>query len=157
MRTTESEGAVQAALYARDELPPPAAAQVEEMSDRLEVLVSNGTIDDYHRSTWVKRTPVDDCADSLRDLYLSFTAWANEHDRTLVPFFQTRECYSADVGGHEDWLVLPAMCLAVYRDGELSAVYPHTDGSETRTVGDGVAALERGQVGHVEQRPALAD
>lgn len=157
MHTTETEGAVHAALYSRDELPPPADAQVEEMSTRLDRLVSRGHLDEFDRSTWVKRTPVDDCDRSLRDLYLSFTAWANEHDRTLVPFFQTRECYSADTSGRENWLVLPAMCLAVYEEGQLTAVYPHHDGEKTYTVEDGVAVLERPDEDVVEHRPALAD
>jgi hypothetical protein len=45
--------------------------------------------------------------------------------------------------GWRDWLVTPAICLAVYEDDELSVVYPHTDGPETYTVENGLEMLER--------------
>lgn len=153
--TTDRDVTVE--LHVRSELPAPAEAQAEQVYEGLAVLAGQGAIDAAGRTAWPNRTPVADPEGNVRDVYLSFREWADEQGYSLSPFFQIRECYTADSEGWTDWLVTPAMCLAVYEDGRLSAVYPHTDGSETRTVQDGLQALERALLEGSEERLAPAD
>jgi len=141
MQIIDDEGDVDIVLYERRELPPPATERVTAVYERLESLVDAGHIDSVSREEWVKRTPLDDCDDDIRDTYLSFTSWANRRGGRLTPFFQTRKCFTPAEGEHTDWLVLPAFCLAVYGDDGVSAVYPHADDSDTHTVEDGLQAL----------------
>lgn len=144
-------------FHVRSELPPPAEARAAQVYEGLSVLSGQGAIDGLERSRWPARVPIENAESSLRDAYLQFQGWAEEHDASLTPFFQTRECYTPDCGGWTDWLVLPAMCLAVFEDGQVSAVYPHADGSETHTVQDGLDALERVLLDDTEQSAVSAD
>ena len=130
-------------FHARSELPPPAQQRATQVLEELTVLLGEGALDELDRSTWPARVPVADPPPELRDAYLAYEQLAEERGHRLTPFFQTRECYTPEYGGWTDWLVLPAMCLAVYEDVELTAVYPHTDGEETYTVQDGLDLLTR--------------
>ena len=154
MHAIETEGETRVVLYTRNELPPPAEEQCELVYSRLQELAD---VSDIERTEWDKRTPVDGCDTDLRDTYLAFTNWASETGRELTPFFRTRECYTPEQERHTDWLVMPALCLAVYDDGNLTAVYPHTDGTETKTVEDGVDELERRSHDSSDHQTVLAD
>lgn len=48
-----------------------------------------------------------------------------------------------ETGEMDDWLVFPALCLALYEDGSLAAVFPHADGDDYRSVSDGLDELAR--------------
>jgi len=152
----ETDPDVAVELHVRSELPAPARAQATQVHEGLAVLAGQGAID-IERTTWPNRTPVENPEGDVRDTYLQYQSWAEAHGYSLSPFFQTRECYTPDAGGWRDWLVTPAICLAVYEDGELSAVYPHTDGPETYTVGDGLEMLERALLDDSEQSAVSAD
>lgn len=149
----EREGETGAVLFVRTELPPPARDRAGSMERRLDGLETRGILEFVDRKSWEKRVPVADCAADLRDTYLALEAWATETGVRLSPFFQTRECYTRDGRDTTDWLVVPAVCLALYEDDEVTAVYPHARGDETRTVEDGIDAIAAADT--VEQRPAV--
>jgi hypothetical protein len=157
MHTSEFEGDIRAELYQRCELPPPTQRQVNSVYDQLDSLAEEGRLSSVTRAEWVKRTPVGDCPAEQRDRYLAFTDWARENGVQLTPFFQTRECFSPAVSDYTDWLVFPASCLAVYDGDSLSAVYPHADGDETRTVQNGVEALRLEESTATRTEPTPAD
>jgi hypothetical protein len=143
-------------FHVRSELPPPAEHRATQVYEGLTVLAAEGALDRLDRSTWPNRMPVEDPRPELRDAYLAYTRFAETQDKSLAPFFQTRECYTPEYGGWTDWLVLPAMCLAVYENDELAAVYPHTDGQETYTVQEGLELLERSLL-ETDQSTVVAD
>lgn len=157
MEPTTREGDVQVELFVRNELPPPARERADDVTAHLTELEAAGEIDAAGTRTWDKRVPVENCDAGVRDTYLSFTRWANEAGCSLQPFFQTREHYSKAHGERVDWLVMPAICLAVYEGETLSAVYPHADGPETWTVEDGLERFQPDEPKTVEQSSALAD
>ncbi|MHB9286224.1 HTH domain-containing protein [Halobacteriales archaeon Cl-PHB] len=157
MQPTKREGELAVELFVRSELPPPARERADEVTARLAELEAAGEIDAVATRTWDKRVPVGNCDPEVRDTYLSFTRWANEEGRSLRPFFQTREHYSKAHGERVDWLVMPAFCLAIYEGEQLSAVYPHADGPETRTVEDGLVRFQPEGPETVDQSSALAD
>jgi len=144
MTPTERTRGTHVELFGRDSLPKPASGRRERIEGRLADLSSAGVIAAFDGDTWPKRVPCDGSAEaSIRDRYLAFTAWAERNGVRLTPFFGTRECYCMETGERGEWLVLPALCLAVYEDGDLTAVFPHADGDTYRSVASGLRFLER--------------
>lgn len=142
MGTHKHRGAIRAVWFRRDELPAPVENQCESLYSRLQFLSAKGTLNAVERREWENRVNLAECQRSFRDTYLEFSTWAAETEATLTPFFRVRECYVPGRADCDDWLVLPAMCLAVYHDGALDAVYPHKVGDRTRSVVDGIEQLE---------------
>ncbi|WP_123534102.1 HTH domain-containing protein [Halosimplex salinum] len=142
MTPTERTGERRVELYVRETLPAPASRQRARLGARLQEFERAGRIDGFDVVDCPKRirceSPVHVAA---RDRYLAFSEWARDSGVCLRPFFGTRECYAMDTGERGDWLVFPALCLAVYEDGDLAAVYPHADGEEYRSVADGLRTL----------------
>ncbi|QLH83523.1 HTH domain-containing protein [Halosimplex pelagicum] len=142
MTPTERRGDRRVVLSLRETLPEPAARQRDRLAERLRELEAAGQVDSFEVTTCPKRIRREDPADvAARDRYLAFSRWARDRGARLRPFFATRECYAADTGELCDWLVFPAITLAVYDDGDLVAVYPHAVGEEYRSVADGLSAL----------------
>lgn len=135
------EDVVGATFYAREELPRPARERAEAVRAELEAVAADGPLDELTVREWANRVPVDDPGTELLEVYPAFSAWADDAGTSLAPFFATRKCYSPAEGDMTDWLVVPAFALAIRVGGELSAVYPHSDGGETATVQDGIDAL----------------
>lgn len=157
MDTINNEKIGRAVLFERRELPPPARDQANCIHSTLQTLAADGEIGGVERAEWVKRTPIEEFDSDLRDTYLSLQAWADREGVRLTPFFQTRECFSPEAGERTDWLVLPAFCLALYGDEGVTAVYPHSDGGETKTVCDGLQALLADDIDDVAPELAHAD
>jgi hypothetical protein len=133
-----------ARLHVRETLPSPVRGRRKRVTDRLSGLVADGTLTEFDVVTWDKRIPADGSGDAdLRDTYLAFEAWADDRGVSLAPFFATRECYSWETGERGTWVVLPALCLSVHEDGELTAVYPHRDGDTYHSVWTGIDSLPR--------------
>ncbi len=130
-------------LFVREQLPAPARERAEAVSRRARDLSDSGGVAAVRRTDWPKRIPLDGGDPAVRDVYLAVAGWAADAGIGLQPFFQTRECYGPNTGERQDWLVLPAIALVVESDGEIQAVYPHTNDGETATVEDGLDAVER--------------
>lgn len=121
------------------------ATAVDRYHDDLDRLRSRGPIDGIDVVTWPSRVELRSSADdeAVR-AYEEFSAWADENDLDLEPAFNVREYESEFTGEKGTALVTPVACLAVYRDGELTDVYPHVDDGEVRTVEDGIESIETG-------------
>jgi len=148
MEGSAHEGDVAVTLYTRSDLPGPSRRRADAVTAQLRTLADE-TVDAVDRRSWPKRVPVDDCDAGVRNVYLAWTAWARDEGVRLQPFFATRECYSPAAEDYTDWLVVPAIAMAVRVDGDLAAVYPHEDGDETVTVEDGLDRL----AGNAGQEP----
>lgn len=157
MHTTDREGDVSAVLFERRELPPPAQERADSVYERLRPLAAAGELGSIDRVEWVKRTPVDACDCDVRDTYLEFSSWASEQGVRLSPFFDTRKCFTPEERDYTDWLVMPAFSLVVYEGDSVSAVYPHADDEESRTVMDGLARLEAAAADATAPEPTPAD
>ncbi|MFD1588679.1 HTH domain-containing protein [Halorientalis brevis] len=128
-------------LYARSSLPEIAEKRRDQIATRLDELANAGHISQVEIHNWRKKVSLTaDCREQTR--YEAFTEWADEVGVDLAPFFDTRTCYSMDSGEKGERLVLPALCLAVYRDGTLQSVYPHSTNDGSRSVMDCLRAIE---------------
>jgi len=74
-----------------------------------------------------------------------FEAWGDRHGVSIRPAFERRtRCSIAD--DEHSVLVTPLLCLVVYRNQELSAVFPHSVDGETYTVKAAIETLLSGEL-----------
>lgn len=157
MHTPELQGTVRIDLFVRDQLPPPTERQTERVRTRLHQYESRGAIDTLSTDTWPRRVRVEAAENGVRDTYLAYTSWARAAGVDLTPFFSVRERHSPESASPDDWLMMPALCLAVSVDGTLRAVYPHRTAHGCVTVPDALDHLERQLFDETDQVPATAD
>jgi len=145
MSNTECPSTRRAELFVRAALPKPSTRRRAAVENRLRELRCSGAIDAFETTIWEKRVPVagEDCPERSR--YVEFVAWAREVGASLAPFFDTRECYSFETGEKRTELVMPALCLAVYEDDELTQVAPFARGGSAQSVEDCLDDLEAGR------------
>jgi hypothetical protein len=72
------------------------------------------------------------------DAYRRYSLWADRADVSLEPAFQTYwdECTFTDKSC--EVILFPVICLALYEEDGLIAVYPHVRDDEVVTVADGL-------------------
>jgi hypothetical protein len=128
-------------LYARESLPEAAMRRRDRVAGALSELAESGHVAQVEIHTWATKVPVDGDSTEL-DRYERFRAWTEDVGVELEPFFDTRQCYSMETGERGEQLVLPALCLAVYRDDRLQSVYPHSTNDGSRSVMDCLRAIE---------------
>lgn len=114
-----------------------------EIIDRLSSMRADGTIDDFTVETWPDEVALSEHTENARvvEVYKDYLLWAEEHGLSITPPFERRTASSL-VGGEEDVLTVPIMCLAVY-DDDLCGVYPCSDENHTWTVSEYLDAYER--------------
>jgi len=156
MPATETSGEIRAELYVRETLPTPARQCSQRIVARLERLAADGLLGEFSVSSWAKRLAIEGSAHpSQRTRYNEFSDWARRNGVRLTPFFDTRECYSMQTGEKRTELVFPAICLAIYEDGELQTVTPHASGETTTTVADSLDRLRKEPTEEPSQQTTL--
>lgn len=120
-----------------------------ETHERLQRLQDQGSIESCSVHLWetIEIAPGERRAEATadpREKITEFENWADEHDRTLRPGFQTREVNSILTDDTRTKIVPPILCLAVYEGDSLEAVFPHIEGDRIHTVSDGLERLEAG-------------
>lgn len=129
-----------AVVYHREPAPDGVDEARREADERLDELRRRGALDDVATTVWDESGPVDAGRASLPELLQSFANWTREHDRSLHPAYRRVAAATVESERSED-VRPPLLCLACYGDGELLAVYPHSEGSIVHTVRDGLEAL----------------
>lgn len=115
------------------------------MLDRLQ---ADAVIDDVAVETWPREVALGEGApySEVVSRFEEFTAWADKRNVYIQPPFSTQSRRSEITGETREVLVTPVRCLAVFVDGALRVVFPHTarreDAVETYTVRDALALLE---------------
>lgn len=156
MPATETNGEIRAELFVRETLPKPARQCSQRTIARLERLAADGHLGDCSVTSWAKRLPIGGAEETTqRDRYNTFSQWARENGVRLTPFFDTRDCYSMTTGEKRTELVFPAICLALYEDGELQTVAPHASENGSTTVSECLDRLSEDQAEDPVQRRTL--
>ncbi len=113
--------------------------QKQAVIDQLETLAARGQIDDYEVNIWTKEIRLSGPLEGTRyyqtviDHFTAFQEWADETGVMLNAAFKTQSVDCEITGETYRVLSLPCICLAVYEDGELCAVYPHASGEMSQT------------------------
>jgi hypothetical protein len=148
-RARDSRSDVHVELWVRRNLPYCVRDVEKEAYERLRRLRNRGSVESCSLHLWdtVETAPgerrTEPTADS-REKITEFENWADEHGCTLRPGFQTREVNSILTDDVRRRVVPPILCLAVYEDDTLGAVFPHVEGDRIHTVSDGIERLEAG-------------
>lgn len=146
-----SEGGRHVDLWIRRDLPNRVRDVPEETHEQLQRLQETGRIDSLSLRVWRDSDIFSDeagtaHAETCRDTIAEFAAWASDHGCTLSPGFQTRETNPMVTETVTETLLPPILCLAVYSDDALEAVFPYSDGERVYTVADGLERLESGDL-----------
>lgn len=125
------------------------AAPVDETLRTLERLEAAGIIDEVTVDAWPAqvRLGTDGAPQStVVARFETFDAWADQWDVRIRPPFAVETRRSEITGETREVLTTPVQCLAIYLDGALQEVFPHTADrageGETYTVRDALALLE---------------
>lgn len=141
MSGTESPQQRRATLFVRSDLPTPSRKRCTTIECDLQELVSSGVLDAAESREWEKRVPLGSDDSLERTLYEEFETWARDAGVSLSPFFDTRLCYSMETGEKRKELVMPAVCLAIYEDGDLAQVAPFAYAGRAESVEECIAEL----------------
>lgn len=141
-----SESTIRVACHAR---VASFAAPVDETLRTLERIESAGVIDEVTLDAWPAEVPFAAGGSPQSDVvarFETFAAWADQWDVHIQPPFAVETRSSEITGETREILVTPVQCLAIYVDGALQEVFPHTveraGERETYTVRDALALLE---------------
>jgi hypothetical protein len=132
-----------AELFLRDSVPIAATTEQSRILGRLQALAAAGVVAALSVQRWPHRVTVGD-TQARREFALcrEFEAWADAHGVRLAPAFERHDCHNSFTDSHYRTAVLPVVCLALYDDDDLVALYPHTCETGIRTVLDGISMLE---------------
>lgn len=136
-------------LFVRSLTPPGARAAQNDIVDRMVALREADVVEEVDLTVWGNGVPLSGtCArvgvgSHVANAIRAFRRWCEERDASLEPFFTWSAVDSSITGESYDRVVPPHRCLAVWDDDGVAAVYPCRIGDETRSIEDGLRALER--------------
>jgi len=122
--------------------------QKQAVLEQLEALDANGRIDDYEINIWTKAIRLSGPLEgtsyyrTVINHYEAFQQWADEEGVLLNSAFKTESVECEITGEQYTVLSLPSICLAVYEDGELCAVYPHATDDTAQTASSCLQELD---------------
>ena len=121
---------------------------VDQQVETLQACEEDGTVDTVLLRSWPKEVARTENSpyQEVLEAFERFDRWADERGVRVQPPFRERTVTSTVTGESKDVLVTPMLCLAVYRNDELHAVFPHTDGEETVTASEAIATLRTGEL-----------
>jgi hypothetical protein len=139
--------------WSRDTAEPAVGAWQDSVYEQLQNHVNADRITDLEINTWGKciqcptaghdedETPVDESWEKYRQ----FEHWASSGGYDLEPGFRRYKRSSLVSSDSCEPVVVPVLCLAVYADTELQAVFPCSTQNQVWTVEDGLALLDPDQ------------
>ena len=130
-----------AAVYVRSPAPAATEQRQETVLARLRSLRDCGAVDEFSVTYWFRQA-LDRDGDPTMPAVAELEAWAEDHSVSLAPAFDRHERHNWYTGIDDAVVTLPVVCLAVYEDDELTAVYPHVCEDGPRSVADGIEQLE---------------
>ncbi|XVH31547.1 HTH domain-containing protein [Haloferacaceae archaeon DSL9] len=127
-------------LFVRANPEPGIEAQKEAVVGRLSELDRSGSIETYDVRVWgsaIRRSGPLEGTDFYEDTFShleAFQRWADGNGVAMNFAFKERQIDCSITDEAYSVLSLPSMCLAVYAGDDLCGVYPHCEGSETRSI-----------------------
>jgi hypothetical protein len=143
----------EAVLYMRSVAPSGINGVQEETIERLEHLTNDTRLDSVDYEIWGHNIPADCSKTAIKKAYEEFEEWADEHGYSLAPAFHVRETETIVSEQSHTVISVPLLCLGVYDDHGVEAVFPCSDDKQTYTLEDGLCALESGDVDSLVERP----
>lgn len=120
----------------------PLNGQPDEVIEYLEELRRKGRIQDYDVHEVPKQADINNQSSEAVQVFQEFESWAHDNDVSIQPFFDRAEYESSLSGDTGEIVTFPVMCVSVYEDDELTAVYPCSNGQGSHTVHECLHELE---------------
>jgi hypothetical protein len=143
---TSDRAAQRAVLYIRSVAPCGINDVQQRAIERLERLVADGTLERIEYEVWGHSVPTDHSDLRVKRQYDEFAEWADEHGYRLSPAFHVRETKTIISDATQTVISFPLLCLGLYSDRGVEAVFPCSDDDRTYTLEDGLRALEEDRV-----------
>lgn len=148
MSTALARETPDAELFVREHAPAAVRDRQRAVGERLARLERSRVLGDVAVRPWSPSLPagggVSGEGSRDRPAVERLRRWAAGAGCDLEPGFLRRRTGSLVDDGSGEVLQLPFVCVALSVDGELRAVFPHSEGGDVRTVADCLDALERG-------------
>lgn len=138
---------------------PSLVAPVDSTLRTLDHLEDDGVIDEFDVNAWPGevRMGAGPPHGDVEAIFEEFDAWAEQWNLSIRPPFSVETRSSEITGETRQVLITPVQCLAIYVNGVLGEVFPHstdpTGGGETYTVGDALTLLEERDIRAVGSGP----
>jgi hypothetical protein len=138
--TTSDRRSRSVKLFVRGDPEPGTEARKRHVLERLSELQESGRLTEFEVHVWTKRIcpsgPLRETTfhRTVLDTLREFRNWAERTGRSVDCAFKQHETHSVITGEEYSTISLPMMCLAVYEDGALSGVYPHSTDAGVRTI-----------------------
>lgn len=138
--------------WVRDTAPPGLKTVLDGIISRLHDEVERGTIAAVDINVWghrIRCPPEGETAESdwtANDIwatYRAFETWAASNGYSLSPAFRRHQQQTLVSTESCEVIELPLVCLAVYDERELAAVFPCSTDQRTWSVGEGLDWLEQ--------------
>jgi hypothetical protein len=143
------EAELTADLFLRSLSPPVSVHDTQvEFIDRLSELSAAGRLNDLRVSVWGDRLCLcETCAETgagraALDRVEEFEGWIDGFEADASLPFEQRVVSSEYAGSAQEVLVPPFVLLALYTDGDLVAVFPHSAAGERYSVGDALDSID---------------
>lgn len=121
--------------------------QIEDIISRLRRLEQRGTVETVDISVWGRDVTTADPGSTERyRTYRAFKEWATQNGCDLAPAFQRRVTNQTllDDEPRTVRIVVPIVCIALYDEDGIKAVFPHCVAGEAMTVDRALELLETG-------------
>lgn len=130
------------------------ASWQDAVIERVEELECTGRIGEFRVQSWPRRTRLSPShvASEVVEAFDRFEEWASRTGRSLRSAFEVRTRESEITGDHEEVLVVPEVCIAVYEAGNLVGVVPHVNQEVVYTVDDFLSELEQADRKHTPRQ-----
>lgn len=127
-------------------------APVDSTLRSLDRLEDEGVIDEFTVSAWPGEVRLTDDPPhgDVVETFEEFDAWAEQWNVSIRPPFTVETRTSQITGESRDVLITPVQCLAIYVNGVLVEVFPHSSDrrgeGETYTILDALSLLEEREI-----------
>lgn len=122
--------------------------RLDVLIDEAESLIAKDRIDTFDTTVWGDELPLDrpprtGTGRALYDLLGQFELWADQGQRKIRPFFQSRTVTDelTSSGEEREVMNLPDVAIAEFRDGVLEWVSPHQEANCVHSVQDHLSAI----------------
>jgi len=139
-----------AVLYTRSVAPCGINDVQRRTIERLERLAEDGVLDSVEYEVWGRGISAEHSETDIQRAYDEFVEWADANGYTLAPAFQHRETSTLVSEDSRTVISFPLLCLGIYVDDEVEAVFPCSTDDRTFTLEDGLVGLEHRRTAEID-------
>ena len=121
---------------------------IDRQIETVQACESEGAVGSVLIRSWPDQVTISEDSPNgeVLEVFDRFRRWADSRGVSIEPPFRRRTVTSPITDESKRILTTPVLCLALYRDGQLVGVYPHSADDETITTNEVIGSLRTGEV-----------